>query len=57
MYFKNSPEISFRKARYYFDEVGKNINTFDIVSKMYHNVYQRRKIKRFVLPVGEFNED
>ena len=57
MYFKDSPEISFRKARYYFDYVGKNVNTFIIVSKMYHRVYQRRKIKNFVLPVGEFNED
>ena len=52
MYFKDSPEISIRKP-----EVGKNINTFDIVSKMYHRVYQRRKIKNFILPVGEFNED
>ena len=24
---------------------------------MYHRVYQRRKTKKFVLPVEEFNED
>ena len=31
--------------------------TFDVVQKMCHIVYQRRKIKKFVLPVEEFNED
>ena len=57
MYFKDIPENSFRKTRYYLDSVGKNVSTFDIVPKMYHRVYQRRKIKKFVLPVGEFHKD
>ena len=57
MYFKDIPENSFGKTRDCLDQVGKNVYTFDIVSKMYHRVYLRRKIKNFVLPVGEFNED
>ena len=32
-------------------------STFNVVQRMCHIVYQRRKIKKFVLPVGEFNED
>ena len=47
----------YKKNRFYFNQVGKNVNTFHIVSKMYHRVYHSRQIKNFVLPVGEFNED
>ena len=45
------------KARIYFKEVGKNENTLKDVSQMYHRVYHRRKIKNFILPVEDFNED
>ena len=55
--FRDITENSFRKTKYYLDYVGKNVHTFVIVPKIYHRVYQRRKIKKFVSPVGEFDED
>ena len=41
----------------FHSESSKNPNTFDSVLKMYHRMYQKREIKKFVLPVEEFNED
>ena len=45
MYLKDSPEISYRKQDNTLIQEIKNRNTFDIVSEMYHRVFQKGKLR------------